>query len=97
MNQLLQLTLYNQKSEEEQRKTETPTAEQLLANWHMRPNFNRTIWLQAKDIMEVVEGNHPETSIILLESGGMYELEHTKFEVQELLKLALEQDEAANP
>lgn len=88
MKQILQLTLYNQKSEEAQRRTQVPTAEQLLANWHMRPNFNRTIWLQAADIAEVADGNHPDTSIILLESGGMYELEHTKVEVEELLKLA---------
>lgn len=87
-NQLLQLTLYNQKSEEEQRRTEKPTAEQLLQNWHLRPNINKTIWLKGKDIFEVMIGNQEHTAIVLLESGGMYEVAHTKQEVEEMVRLA---------
>lgn len=86
--QLLQLTLYNQKSEEEQRRTEKPTAEQLLQNWHLRPNINKTIWLKGRDIFEVMVGNQEHTAIVLLESGGMYEVAHTKQEVEEMAKLA---------
>ena len=87
-DQLLQLTLYNQKSEEEQRRTEKPTAEQLLQNWHLRPNINKTIWLKGKDIFEVMVGNQEYTAIVLLESGGMYEVAHTKQEIEEMVKLA---------
>lgn len=87
-SQLLQLTLYNQKSEEEQRRTEKPTAEQLLQNWHLRPNINKTIWLKGKDIFEVMIGNQEHTAIVLLESGGMYEVAHTKQEVEEMVRLA---------
>lgn len=87
-SQLLQLTLYNQKSEEEQRRTEKPTAEQLLQNWHLRPNINKTIWLKGKDIFEVMIGSQEHTAIVLLESGGMYEVAHTKQEVEEMVRLA---------
>lgn len=35
-----------------------------------------------------MEGNQTHTSIVLLESGGMYEVAHTKEEVEEMVRLA---------
>ena len=89
---LIQLTLHEQTSEEEQRKTQKPSPTQLIAGWHLRSNINRVIWFNAKDISDVWENtDNSETCYIVMNGEDrMYEVSHTRTEVIHMVHYAME-------